>query len=233
VTCGALTSFVIPDSITTIEREAFDNCGNLTKIVIGSNVKYINPRAFFGCSKLKEITIPDNVLLIEASAYENCSSALSINIGKNVEYIGDYAFANSSNVSEIYFNASECVSSSLPFIGTGATAGYGYADLTLNVGEEVNIIPSYMFKESSINYIYISSGLCHTIGTEAFYSSRNLTEVRIPRNIETIEQYAFEATNLTTVWYEGSSEEWATRRYEIAQGIGQELIHSAVVFGYS
>lgn len=219
--------------VVEIGESAFENNDIIENVTIGSNVKYINSRAFFGCSKLKEITIPDNVLEISTSAYENCSSVLSINIGKNVEYISDYAFANSSNVSEIYFNASECVSGRLPFIGTGATAGYGYADLTLYVGEEVNIIPAYMFTESSINYIYISSGLCHTIGAEAFYKSKNLTEVHIPRNIETIEQYAFAYTNLTTVWYEGTSEEWTARKYKITQGDGHDLILSAIVFGNS
>ncbi len=66
--CSSLTSITIPDGVTKIasfepEYEvtdkfegAFENCTSLTSVTIGSCVDTIESQAFYGCSKLKEVT---------------------------------------------------------------------------------------------------------------------------------------------------------------------------------
>ena len=48
-----LTEIVIPDYVTEIESNAFQDCYNLTSVVIGANVNYIGRNAFYGCSSLE------------------------------------------------------------------------------------------------------------------------------------------------------------------------------------
>ena len=50
--CGC---FSIPDSVTSIEYNAFYNCSGLTSIVIPDSVTCFEPEAFRGCSGLTEI----------------------------------------------------------------------------------------------------------------------------------------------------------------------------------
>lgn len=53
--CTGLTSITIPNSVTSIEGEAFCYC-NLTSITIPNSVTYIGDYAFYGCSNLTSIT---------------------------------------------------------------------------------------------------------------------------------------------------------------------------------
>ncbi len=48
--CTALTEINLPESITSIGREAFENCSSLTSIIIPQNVYKIDIDAFSGCS---------------------------------------------------------------------------------------------------------------------------------------------------------------------------------------
>ncbi len=54
--CESLTSITIPDSVTSIEEEAFLSCVALKSVVIGNGVTSIGAAAFMGCDSLKSIT---------------------------------------------------------------------------------------------------------------------------------------------------------------------------------
>ena len=51
----AITSVIIPDSVTYIDGYAFYNCTNLTSIVIGGSVTKIGNNAFYNCNKLTNV----------------------------------------------------------------------------------------------------------------------------------------------------------------------------------
>jgi len=74
------TNFTIPDSVTTIEKSAFNYSNHLTSI-----------------------TIPDSVTRIEASAFGSCTNLISVTIGKNVTWIDQWAFWNCTNLVSVTF----------------------------------------------------------------------------------------------------------------------------------
>ena len=86
--------------------DGFSHCNNLEYIVIPESVTSIENNAFFGCSSLTSITIPDSVTSIGKYAFENCSSLESIVIPSSVTSIGPYAFRGcDSLVFSTYGNA--------------------------------------------------------------------------------------------------------------------------------
>ena len=74
--CG-LTEYTIPDSVTRIGENAFDDCSSLTSITIPDSVASIGYMAFGRCSSLTSITIPDSVAEIEDYAFAWCESLTS------------------------------------------------------------------------------------------------------------------------------------------------------------
>ena len=96
-----ITTYEIPDGVTSISNAAFNTCTGLTSITIPSSVTSIGQNAFYGCSKLTSITIPDSVTSIGNTAFQSCSSLTSITIPDSVTTIGQYAFSGCSSLTSI------------------------------------------------------------------------------------------------------------------------------------
>ncbi|WP_462354944.1 leucine-rich repeat domain-containing protein [Fusobacterium ulcerans] len=70
---------VIPDNVTTMEKEAFYKCLNLTSVKIPSSVTSIEQSAFKYCEKLTSIEIPDSVTTIGKYTFGSCKNLETIN----------------------------------------------------------------------------------------------------------------------------------------------------------
>ena len=90
-------SFIMGNSVTTIESYAFNNCRLHSSITIPNSVTTIESYAFYWCTGTLSITIPNSVTSIGEEAFSGCNNLTSITIGNNVTSIGKLAFyANSS-----------------------------------------------------------------------------------------------------------------------------------------
>ena len=109
-----LTSVVIPNSVTTIAKEAFYTCYKMTSVTIGNSVTTIEEAAFNGCRVLETLTIPSSVTSIEKGAFAGCAitslviedapvslgyqafatckNLVSVDLGNNIKIIGSHAF---------------------------------------------------------------------------------------------------------------------------------------------
>lgn len=80
-----IVSVLIPDTITEIGQNTFNNCSKLVSITIGENsaLQIIGNNAFSGCSSLKQIYIPSGVTQIGTNAFNNCGALENILVAKN------------------------------------------------------------------------------------------------------------------------------------------------------
>lgn len=115
--CKALSSVVIPDSITTIPRRAFERCGSLTSVTLPDSITEIGRDAFsysgltsivipngvtiidddvFASTKLTSVTIPGSVKTINPNAFGYCTKLTSVTISEGVTTINGMAFISSA-----------------------------------------------------------------------------------------------------------------------------------------
>lgn len=68
-----VNKMIIPDNITEIGWDAFEDCCELEELVVGKNVKIIGQYAFINCENLHSVTLPKDVI-IESAAFSACKS---------------------------------------------------------------------------------------------------------------------------------------------------------------
>ena len=102
--CVALSEITIPDSVKSIGVGAFQTCIGLTSINIPSGVTSISMETFNGCSALASVTLPDTLQTIGDSAFNDCSVLASITIPSSVTMIDGYAFCYCEALTDFNFN---------------------------------------------------------------------------------------------------------------------------------
>jgi BspA type Leucine rich repeat region (6 copies) len=96
------TSYMIPNTVTSIGDDAFENCYNLTNVIIGNGVTSIGSGAFEGTA-LTSVTIPNSVTNIGSYAFANDDNLTSVTIPNSVTNIGDEAFEGCESLTSVYF----------------------------------------------------------------------------------------------------------------------------------
>ena len=223
---NALTSYIIPDGVTTIVENALYGAINLTQITIPSSVTNIGANAFtntnitsFVFSGSGELTAnivssqlsssQTNVLIsgytsIGANAFAN-AYITSISIPSSVTSIGEYAF-NGTNLTSIFIPSSVTsigqsafnAMSSLPAITVAQGNSYYASDIN-GVLFDVNGTTLIQYPIGNALTSYIIPATVASIGENALYGATNLTSVTIPASVTSIGQNAFVLTNITSI----------------------------------
>ena len=182
--CASLTSITIPESVTSIGKNAFDGCTSLTSITIPEGVTSIGDFVFDGCTSLTSITIPYGVVSIGWKAFFGCTSLTSITIPEDVTSIGESAFESCTSLTSI------TIPESVTYLGWKAFSGC--ASLTsVTIPGSVTSIGIRTFSGcTSLTSITIP-GSVTSIGSSAFSDCTSLTSITIPDSVTRIGSYAF------------------------------------------
>ena len=185
---------IIPTSVTSIGKRAFDGCTSLNSITIPANVTSIGERAFRDCTLLGSITIPNGVTSIDSEVFSNCSSLVSITIPASVTNIDSEAFRNCSSLENIVIPAS--------VTSIGECAFEECSSLESIVVDPLNTIydsrnnSNAIIKTATNELIFgckntiIPTGVT-SIGEKAFYNCNSLESITIPASVTSIGKRAF------------------------------------------
>lgn len=193
--------YVIPDTVTSIEKCAFENCNKLTKVTIGSGVETVNPYAFNQCNLLATVVFKDsdtaNKKICERAFY-SCGSLAEIDFGNALTSIGDYAFTACGQIRSLEFPDSLTSIGACAFSAyTNGTGGYWptYAGCSLKsvkFGKGLKTIGNYAFYENrTLSKIEFTGDNVTSIGAYAFSDNFELTEFSLSGKDATIGDNAF------------------------------------------
>ena len=109
--CHSLTTIVIPDNVESIADRIVHNCNGLTSVIWNAenctaSRRYRRGETFGDCSNLINVIIGENVKQIPPYAFEGCNGLTSIAIPGSVTSIGDWAFYGCGKLVEVINNSS-------------------------------------------------------------------------------------------------------------------------------
>ena len=97
-----ITDLRIPDSVTSIWYDAFQDCETLKSVSLPGSITSIRNNAFEGCVNLEEVTFRGNTAgcTIEYRAFCDCEKLKNIRLPQGVTSIGEEAFGWCYNLQE-------------------------------------------------------------------------------------------------------------------------------------
>lgn len=199
---------------------AFYEDENIKEIVFNNDITYdIKQYAFGRCTGLETLVLPDNITLA-GYAFNSCYNLKQIETGKTLPSYGSLVFQNCYTLTELVNNTSETITSFswaerylLKIVnanqkGTfGKVPGENSTDLNLITykpyGEtDVYIVGTYDNEGRSI----LRTGSATKIKQHAFFGNEHLEKAYIGSSITSLGIACFEATPLTEVHFEGTSQ---------------------------
>ncbi len=174
----------IPNSVTSIDDNAFYNCNGLTKVEISDiaawcNIIFSNPSSnplyyakhlYLNGTEVINLVIPNSVTSIGRYAFSTCNRLTSVTIGNSVTSIGDNAFSGCSSISILKWNV------------------IAHPDFTTTVFSDCPLTSVVI----SDDVVSVPNNLCKGITT--------INQVSIGKNVETIGKDSFSGcTGIKTI----------------------------------
>ncbi len=197
-----ITEVTLPETVTSINSNAFGDCFELTKLYVPQRVNFIYHSAFSNCNKI-------NLNVAEGSYAEQF--AIDRNINYTVrEYVYEIIEKGSCGDNanwELYENGE------LRITGSGAMENYSshkeqpwassrHKITKIVIGKDITSVGNYAFcySQNVKSVVFEDGSKLTNVGVLSFFNLPQITEVVLPDTVTSINSYAFgdcfELTNL-------------------------------------
>lgn len=199
--CG-LTSFRIPDSVSTIAHGTFYDCQKLASVTIPNSVTTIGSHAFHGCKSLESIEIPNSVVSLGEEAFSS-SGLTAFDFPGSVTSIGVGTFWGCSSLKYI------CIPNTVKSIGTQAFLASGIEkfewNCNLNVsgifGENYSFYEKHKDKWDLVKELVIGNDVTDIYGT--FTKREKLETITLGKKVCRLRNNAFQSVPLKELYVTG------------------------------
>ncbi len=196
----AISSFEIPNTVTSLSISAFAKCTALTRFIFedGSKLTTLPKTLFEGCTSLTEITLPDGVTSIEDfsinySMFNGCTALRKVTLPANLAKIPNNMFYNLPALADVVITAG------VKEIGNSAFQLTPMLK-TLTIPEGVQTIGNSAFVSSGLTSVHLPATLS-SLGERAFYECLSLASITFDPDcaLTTIKKRTFAYTPITSI----------------------------------
>lgn len=191
-----LKNCVIPEGVTSIQNEAFENCQNLESVTLPQSLKRLGSRVFAN-SGLTSVVIPEGITWLPDGTFTECQNLETVTLPTTLETIEYNAFSNSGLTSIFIPKGVTSISStSFNYCGKLSTISVSDENTTYDSRNNCNAIiqtATNQILRGTSNTIIPNTAT--SIGDNAFNAINSLTSIVIPESVTSIGQYAFRFCN--------------------------------------
>lgn len=183
-----MTTLEIGANVTRIPRGMFAFTA-LTSVVVPATVTTIDQYAFYNCESLTSVTLNEGLTTLGIGAFQNCAIGGTLTIPSTLTSFGANAFAaNMQNQISLVYNVPDLQISTMS-VSTGL---FATANVTsVQFGANVVAIPAMMFTGNTTLTAIVLPNTITKIGERAFMGCTNLESINIPDGVTEIPYATF------------------------------------------
>lgn len=193
---SGIEEITLPDSLLTIEANAFEECLKLTTVNVSENARLneIKERAFYALPKLTTIGFGKKLTTIGNNVFEGCTALADVTLPNSVTTLGTKVFYNCSALTNLTLSAS------LTAIPANTFENCGKIE-SVTIGAAVTEIGEAAFKNCASLATVTFDPTCAitAIGTEVFYGTTALSAIALPTTVISIGESAFRNSGIATL----------------------------------
>lgn len=186
-----ITSIVIPNTVHSIEAEAFSECAHLAQVTLSNTLEEIGQFAFYKCNALERITLPASLKRIGKWAFFTCAVLTDVVLPENLEFIAYKAYSECPAIKEI----------TIPNSVTDLDM-YAFAQCTglerVTFGDKVKDLGTWTFNGCSALKEVVLPPSIEMIGEAVFRKCRKLPNLTLPASVKEIGNLAFSGCEAMT-----------------------------------
>ena len=184
--CNAMTSIMLPNSVTELENYVFQGCSVLTDIAFSTSLLKLGSSTFAACSSLATVILPTGFTAIGSNAFIDCPNLESLFIPASTNGIGGNVFVNCGKLN-IIVDANNQTFKSVDGVLFNK-AGTKLLEYAKDVIQPEYVVPD------GVTYV----------GNYAFYNRKNMTSIEFPSTLTRLGNDVISmCSNLKTLRFNG------------------------------
>ncbi len=224
---GKTGIYAVPDTVTTINHNAFSKCNQLTSVKLPISCTMINQSAFYDCRNLENINFPEGFMGFSRTVFANCYKLADITVPATITRIYGSAFG-ASGLKNINYLGSRAEWAKIDVMDTVddvlKNVNISFASEDFSSYEKVAVSGGYMYFDKATGIIVgcddtvtsvvipksIDDVPVTQIGNHVFYNCSNLRYLTMHKGIKSIGLQSLGTNSNLDITYEGSEKELST-----------------------
>ena len=186
----------IPSTLKNIEKWCFESTALESVDLSNTEVTIMKDGVFYNNKSLTSIKLPNKLENFWDNAFNGCTSLNNIVMPSTVVGIHNNVFEGCTSLSNVTFNDSYTT------LGHHVFKNCPLAAVTFP--NTLNSIGEYAFENTKLNTVDLSNTQITSLPNGCFFICENLSDVKLPKDLTDIGNYAFISTSIDSITFPSS-----------------------------